>query len=163
MTKAIASVGIATSSVRAAFVRLAVGLCIAPVVAGCGGTQREPSIRFEVRGLRVDESNGSSFSIFQHRGVVVAMGDSVATRQSYLVLLRIAKTAGGPPDDKTPKTFQATVVVHDGTGDIEIYGGTRNKKTSFQDADTWQPASYEVDVVGYIPFRSLRPNPTPTG
>ena len=111
---------------------------------------RDPQIRFEVRSLALSTKETEYGTTFTREGALVAIGDPAAQRP-YLVVLLATQLSGGDPELALDKEDMFTLPVRDGVARVVLAVGDRQKKTILGEAETWRPADYRVDVVGYIP------------
>lgn len=113
---------------------------------------REPEVRFEIRGFatRADESEYAT--TFSAGGTVIALGDSVVAKKPYIVLVEFKYLSGGDPELTHEPMTTRIATVRNGTGEIWVQAGYRQKRTSYQAAETWPPKKYEVRIVGYAPL-----------
>ncbi len=120
-----------------------------------GKNETRSEIKFDVRGLKNEATESSLFTSFTHKGNIIPMGDSSACKQPYLVLVKVTRVSGGDPGRQNVFPFNATIPVIDGIGEFEIPGGMREKRTAYNEPETWEPEKIEVNVVGYIPASAL--------
>jgi len=119
-------------------------------------------IRFEVRGLRVERSENEYTTTFFHRATIVALGDSAITAQPYLVAVRSVRVSGGDPDVPSRSPADGLILVVNGVGDFELWGGSRTKRGQYLRGETWEPGKVEVSVVGFAPMFALPNSPVRT-
>ncbi len=104
--------------------------------------------RFEVRGLKNvgSKTSYSTATSFSHTATIVALGDSVATRGTYLVLVSVKRVEGGDPEEPRDPNDNAMVLVRGGVGEFAAYGGFRTSD------ERWDPEKIEVQIIGALPI-----------
>lgn len=128
-------------------------------VLGCSNTplDRRPDVRFEVRPFTTTKSETEFGTSFGHRAPVLAVGDSADAQKPYLLVARLIHVSGGDPETwGDHKEVPLSIPVINGMGEIEISGGYRTKATSYQKGETWEPAQFRVELVGYVPIVTPR-------
>ena len=114
-------------------------------------------VRFEMRGFQT-KSNETEYSTnFTREGTVVVLGNSPSTQDPYGVLFEVKHLSGGDPDlvSREPDPHYEFVFVNKGAGDYLEYAGSRAKKTSFREADTWEQEKVDVKPIGFIHFKKI--------
>lgn len=137
------------------FARRISALVLPSAVVACRPAQAaRDDVRFEVRGLTVRSEDATSYMSFTHEATLLAHGDSSASLRPYLVMLSVERKSGGGPDlaARFTEPVYVTTPVVGGVGELEFSGGLRDRKTSFQEAETWEPMQIDVRVVGHIPI-----------
>lgn len=131
---------------------------------GCSGSGADPEVSFEIRGLRNEQhvsatAFGSTVS-YEHRGTLIAKGDSGVAHRDYIVFVTVRRMSGGDPGFPRDAQELLSILVHGGVGDIVISGGGRvsyNDKNVTVEAP-WAPEVVEISIVGFLPIRPLPPN-----
>lgn len=122
---------------------------------GCGNSplDRTPDVRFEVRPFTTTKDEGEVGTSFDHKAPVLAIGDSSDARRPYLVVVRLIHVSGGDPEIwGDHKEVPLSIPVINGVGEIAVSGGFRMKASTYQKGDTWDPAQFRVEIVGYAPI-----------
>jgi hypothetical protein len=96
--------------------------------------------------IQVDDQS-SGFTGFTSKATIVATGPDA--KLIYNVLYRVKHISGGDPAKPVDPNRYTGVLVVDGVGEYAAYLGARNKKTSYQEAETWQPEQVELVQLGY--------------
>lgn len=97
------------------------------------------------------EAQESEYSTsFTHKANIVTLGGGPETRFPYVVSVRVTRISGGDPERSSAYPAEFTIVVRDGIGDLELFGGSRSKKTSYSEAETWEPEKIKVAITGFI-------------
>lgn len=123
-------------------------------VSDAQSAMRDGRFRFEVRGLTSTvEKPTYGGATFTHKATVVAMGDSVLTRGTYFVLLKVKRVGGGDPETPRKDGDFAVVVVQNGVGDLIVSGGYRTP------SERWEPEKIEVTPVSAVEWSMLKPVP----
>jgi hypothetical protein len=117
------------------------------VVAGCGMSS-SPPMRFDIRGLKVSARDQESYTQYYIDGTVVALGPDTGPS---IVMVDIARIEGGDPE--LEETGPHLILMNKGVGDIRVYAGTRNKKTSYSEGASWGAPKYVVKVIGVVPVQ----------
>lgn len=115
-------------------------------VMGCS-VPPEPEVQFELRGLSISAEESETFTAFTRKGTVVATGKDA--KQLYNVLYRVKHVSGGDPSKVSTSPRFVGVLVFEGVGDYEESAGLRDKKTSYREAETWEPEQVELIPVGF--------------
>lgn len=120
-------------------------LALAGCKAGSAGSVDAPPVPFELRGLTLD-TNRTEYAINStHKVTVVAVGDSAAIRNAYIVYYRVETLSGGDPEQRrTEDDFTATLVTN-GVGQLSIPGGYRLT------SETWEAEKIALHAIGYVP------------
>ena len=138
---------------------LIVAAMLGPALLGCpAASPSPPTVRFEIRGLKVESAESEYSTTFTHKATIVALGDSAVAVRPYLVTIRVNRLTGGDPDRAGQYPVDAVFPVVSGVGDFEAWGGSRPKRTSYQPAETWEPEKLELTIVGFAPMFSLPSN-----
>jgi hypothetical protein len=119
-------------------------------VAALLGCSREPpskDVQFEVRGMTIQAEESEGFTSFTRKATVVATGADA--KLIYNVLYRVKHISGGDPAKPIDANRYSGVLVVDGVGEYADYLGARDKKTSYHEAETWQPEQVELVQLGY--------------
>jgi hypothetical protein len=118
------------------------------LIVACAPSPHHPKLA--VRGLALSTDEMEYASQFRWHGQLVARAEDTG---AYIAIVRVRRLSGG--DDEVAKAFATPrlleVPVAGGVGDFSINGGYRRKKTSFQEAETWDPAKFDVTIVGTTP------------
>jgi hypothetical protein len=142
---------------------LALTAAFASALVACpAGSVPAPHVRFEIRGLKVESTESEYSTSFTHKATIVALGDSAIAVLPYLVAIRISRTSGGDPDRAGQYPVDVVIPVIHGVGDFEMWGGSREKRTSYQPAATWEPEKLELTIVGFSPMFPLASTATRT-
>lgn len=131
----------------------AIGLCA--IIASCTPQTEEQLASFEIRGLRIEARESEYATDFYHKASILALGTPSASKKPYLVTVRIVRLSGGDPKRVASLPTEIPLVVRDGVGDLEVYGGTRQKKTDHSEAETWDPGKVRISITGFIPIRPV--------
>lgn len=125
------------------------------VFAGCSGTplSQDLDVRFEVRGLQAVAEEQETYTTFNQKATIVATGKDA--KRTYNVVFRVKHISGGDPGSVPAGNRYTGVLVVDGVGDFTEFSGSRNKKTSYQEAETWQPEQVELVPLAYSVWREI--------
>jgi hypothetical protein len=106
-------------------------------------------LRFEIRNLKLVEEKQSYGSSAKFTGTVIATSAKGGPKNAFYLLLSVRRLEGGDPELTRDPNDPTMVLVTNGIGDLEIYGGLRGL------GDTWPREKIAVKVVGLIPIVPL--------
>lgn len=124
---------------------------VAAFAVGCA----RPSVPvMTVRGITLNTDATDYGSTFSYHGSIIAPSDA---KGMYVAVVSFRLISGGGDEIKKEfaTTQYTTIPVVAGSGEFTLGAGYRKKKTSYQEADTWEPARFEVAVVGAFPVTTF--------
>lgn len=130
-------------------------LVISVLLSSCDSEPESPSVRFEIRSLRLETRENEYTTDFSHKANIVALGEGARARLPYMVSVRVTRLSGGDPARSGAYPVEFVIVVRDGIGDLELFGGSRYKKTDYREAETWEPEKIRVVLTGFIPLTPI--------
>jgi hypothetical protein len=83
-------------------------------------------------------------SVFSHTAVIVPVGDSRYNKGIFAVICSVRRIGGGNPEGRKEADDLTVVIVRDGIGKLEVYGGDRGKR------DNWEPERIEVRPISVV-------------